>query len=354
MRKVVSFLLLASLVTMVGCGSKTTPAETGAQPPAESPKTTGTAPAGNKLPKTMKFGTASPKDHPMSKGAFKFAELAEKETKGAIKVEVFTDGTLGGDVQMINSLKAGTLQAASIASAPLASSSKSMNLFELPFLFKDEASAYKVLDGEIGKQVLADLKNLNLIGLSYMENGFRHLTTASKDIKTVADLKGLKIRTQESPIHLDTWKALGTTPTAIAFTELFTALEQKVVDGQENPYTNIKFKNMYEVQKYLINTGHVYNVNPLIIGQKFWDTLTKEEQQALQKAADEATKYQRELSQQENKAAVQFLKDKGMIVHDMTPEAHKEFVDKLKPVYDKYRAELGADLVDNLLNAAKN
>jgi tripartite ATP-independent transporter DctP family solute receptor len=296
---------------------------------------------------------ATTKERSLSKGLYKFGEIVEKETNGSIKVEVYPDGQLGGDLEVFEGLKMGSIQGSTMSTGPIASFAPRFNVLDLPFLFKDRETAYKVLDGEIGQELMKDLEGTGVIGINYWENGFRHLTNNVKEVKSVDDIKGLKIRTLENKLHIDLWKELGANPVPMAFTELFTALEQGVVDGQENPVGNVAANKMYEVQKYITKTGHVYNASPFLISEKFWKTLSSEEQEIIKKAAEEAKEYQRQLNAEEDEKLFKEIEKEGMVVTELTDEQKQAFIDKVQPIYKKYGKEFGEDLVAKLLEAGK-
>ncbi|WP_134699196.1 TRAP transporter substrate-binding protein [Ammoniphilus sp. YIM 78166] len=346
MKKLMFASILASVVALTGCG--------GGNQATEAPKKDSAAPAASSAEaKIMKLAVATNKDRSLTKGLYKFAEIVEKESGGTLKAQVFPDGQLGGDVQVFEAMKMGSIQGSTMSSGPIASFVPRFSALDLPFLFKDEATAYNILDGEIGQQLLDELPAAGIVGLNYWENGFRHLTNNIKEVKTVEDIKGLKIRTLENPLHLDMWKELGATPTPMAYTELFTALEQKVVDGQENPAGNITTAKFYEVQKYVTKTGHIYNASVFMISKSFWDTLTDAEKEIVTKAAAEAQQYQRELNQQESVEAFDFLTKEGMTVTELSDEEKKKFVEAVQPVYQKYAAQLGEEFVNKLIESNK-
>ena len=304
-------------------------------------------------PKVMKLGTVSPKERSLTRGLVKFGEVVERESKGAIKVQVFGDGVLGGDRQTIEGLQMGTITGTTASTGPLTPFVAQFGIFDLPFLFKDKATAFKIVDGPIGQELLDKLPAVGIIGLNYWENGYRHLTNSRRAVKTLEDIGGLKIRTLESKIHVDTWRALGANPTPMSFSQLYSALEQKVVDGQENPLGNIVAGKFAEVQKHLTLTGHVYNASPFMLSKKFWDTLTDQEKEIMKIAAKEAQAYQRDLNEQEDQAGEKILKDEGMTISRLNPGEQEKIVAALKPVYDKYAEELGKELVDRLMKAIK-
>ena len=334
MKKLLSGLLVVMfLVGVAGCSKAT-----------ETPKS-GT--------KVMKLGIVTNKDRSLTQGLVKFGEIVEKESGGTIKAEVFSDGVLGGDRQVIEALQMGTVQGTAVSTGVIAAFAPRMDAFDLPFLFKDKATAYKVFDGPIGQEVLADLPQANIIGLAYWENGFRHLTNNKREVKTADDIKGLKIRTLESKVHVESWKALGANPTPMSFSQLYSAMEQGVVDGQENPYGNVVMSKFNEVQKYLTNTGHVYNANVLLISKKFWDGLTDKEKEVVKKAAEEAKVYQRQLNDKEDQDSIAILKEKGMKINDLNSGEKEKMQQILQPIYKQVSASVGGELVDRLQAAAK-
>ena len=304
-------------------------------------------------PKTMKCGIVTSKDRSLSKGLVEFGKIVERESAGAFKVQVFTDGVLGGDRQTLEALQMGNVHCTSVSTGPIAAFVPAFDVFDLPCLFKDKPSAFKVVDGPIGQELLDKLPAVGLIGMNYWENGFRHVTNNKHAIKTAEDIKGLKIRTLESQLHVDTWKQLGANPTPMSFSQLYTAMEQKVVDGQENPVGNVVTNKMNEVQKYLSLTGHVYNASPFLLSKKFWDGLTDDEKAMMKKAAKEAQEIQRKLNDKEDTESIALLKTKGMEINELNPGEKDKILKSLQPVYDKYSEKLGKDLVNRLLAAAK-
>ncbi|GAB7389084.1 TRAP transporter substrate-binding protein [Bacillaceae bacterium] len=319
-----------------------------------SPAASGTKPEGQTgqkatEAKVIKLGSVNNEKHTLFEGYKKFKEIVEAKTNGAIKVEIYPNGLLGNDRTMIEGLQLGTLEMVGVSTSMLANWAPSMLAFDLPFSISDTEMADKILDGPFGEKAGKQLEKEGLVLLAYMENGFRHLTNSKREVKTVKDLEGLKIRTMQTPLVLETWKALGTNPTPMAYTELFTALEQKVVDGQENPYGNMALDKFYEVQKYLTNTSHVYNPMGLVISKKFFDQLSPDEQAVLKEAAQEAARFQRKLNREKSEEYLKILVDNGMQVTDLTPEARQEFVDKVQGVYSQFADKIGKEYYDQFM-----
>ncbi len=326
-------VLVFALVAVVGCG--------------------GGEKAGNEATDetiTIKVGHVLAPDHPYTLGLNKFAELVAAKTDDKVKVEVFHSSQLGNERDMIEGLQLGTQEMALVSTAPLSGFTSKFFVFDLPFIFEDYEGAYKVLDGKIGQDVLASLNDQGIMGLCFWENGFRHVTNSKHDVKTPADLDGLKIRLMENPIHMDTFKTMGADPTPMAFGELFTALQQKTVDGQENPVPIIWTSKFYEVQEHMSLTGHFYAAAPLLISKQFYDGLAPDIQKAIQEAANEARDYERDLLAQQNEEFIGKLKDAGTNIIEVDKSTFKEAV---KPVYEKYESEIGKDLIDAVLEAQK-
>ncbi len=282
-------------------------------------------------------------------GIAKFKELVEKETNGRIKMQLFPDGQMGNDQSMMDSLKMGTLDMMVTSSAPIANTTKTFLVFDLPFLFTSEKVADTVLDGPAGQEILDTLKGTGLIGLVFWENGFRNITNSKRAINTPEDLKGLKIRTMQNPIHLDSFKTWGANPVPMPFNEVFTALEQKVIDGQENPNTLIYDAGFYEAQKYLTITKHFYTPFVLMIGQKTWDKLSANDQKLIQKIALETRDYERKVNRENNAKYLDLMKKKGIAINEVSLQDLEKFKASAKDIYAKFSNDIGKERLDRVL-----
>ena len=238
--------------------------------------------------KTIKFATQNPKGHPIVMGLEKFKDLVETRSGGKIKVNLFPGGALGSDQANVAALQGGTLEMVSMNSGILANQVKEFAVFDFPFMFGGEAEADAVLDGAFGKKMHAMLNDKGLLGLAYFELGFRQITNSKRAITKVEDLEGLKLRVIPNPINVDWVKALGANPTPLPFPEVYSALEQKAIDGQENPQTVIAANKFYEVQKHIVISNHQYNPQSILMSKKFYDGLTPDQQKLLQQAATQA------------------------------------------------------------------
>jgi tripartite ATP-independent transporter DctP family solute receptor len=295
--------------------------------------------------RSIKFAFQNQKGHPQAEGAQKFADLVAQKSGNKMQVKLFPGGTLGGDLQTVSALQGGTIEMTVLNAGILSSQVKAFEVFDFPFLFGTPQEADAVVDGPFGKGLFDKLGEKNLIGLGYWELGFRNLTNSKRPITKMEDIAGLKIRVIQSPIYIDMFNALGAAATPMPFPELYTALEQKAVDGQENPFTLIRTSKFYEVQKHLAVTRHVYNPQAVLIGKKLWDQLSAAEKKIVQDSAKEATQYQRELSRKQSDEALADLKKAGMQVTELSPAELQRIREKVKPVIEKHTAAVGADVV---------
>jgi tripartite ATP-independent transporter DctP family solute receptor len=280
--------------------------------------------------------------------AVKFKGLVEQRTHGQVKIEIYPNGSLGDERTVIEGMQYGTVGMGVCTTGPVANFLPEISVFEMPFLFSSPRQAYKVLDGPVGKKVLAKLDGLNLKGLAFAERGFRDLTNSKRPVLKPEDIKGLKIRVMENPLYIDTFKTLGANATPMAWPETLTALQQGVVDGQENPINAIYAFKLYETQKYLSMTNHTYAPAIFIMNKKIFASLDKKAQGIVVKAAQEAAVYERKWNAGQMGKQMQVLKEKGMQI--AKPDL-KPFQAAMKPVYDKYGPKFGSLLKE--IQAAK-
>lgn len=284
--------------------------------------------------------------HPMNTTLIEMSKQLEQKTGGRVKFDVFPEASIGGEREMIEGARIGTVDIVLATSAVTGNFAPKMKLFDLPFLFKDREHAIKVLDGPIGQQLLDSMTDKGLVGLAFWENGFRNLTNSKRPVNKPEDLKGLKIRTMENPIHMDAWKALGADPTPMSFAEVFTALQQGTVDGQENPLAIISTSRLYEVQKHLAMTKHNYSPMVLMVSKKVWDTFPDDIKAAFKELARSNAQVERNLLKQAEEKYMEDMKKAGM---NITFPDTAPFQEKVKPIYDKYSGEIGADIIKQVL-----
>ena len=303
--------------------------------------------------KTIKFANQNSAGHPIAQGMEKFKELVESKSGGKIKVNLFLGGALGSDQANVSALQGGTLEMVSMNSGILASQVKDFSVFDFPFMFADGKEADAVVDGPFGKKMHAKLLDKGIVGLGYYELGFRHMTNGRRPITKVADIEGLKLRVIPNPINVDWVKALGANPTPLPFPELYAALEQKAVDGQENPVATINSAKFYEVQKYLTLTSHQYNPQSVMISKKFWDGLSAAERKIVEEAVAESAKFQRQQSRAQVASITDNLKKNGMQVAELPAAEMVLLRDKMKPVIAKHGESIAATVSELQAELAK-
>ena len=299
--------------------------------------------------RTIKFVNQNAKGHPIVMGMEKFGEIVEARSAGRFKVNIFPGGALGSDQANLSALQGGTLEMASMNSGIFASLVKDFAIYDFPFLFANAKEADAVVDGPFGKGLHDKLQDKGLVGLAYYELGFRNITNGKRPINKVEDIAGLKLRVIPNPINIDWVSALGANPTPLPFPELYGALEQKAVDGQENPLATIQGAKLFEVQKHLAITNHQYNPQSVVVSKKFWDSLSADDKKLLQDAAAESARYQREQSRSAQASTLESLKKGGMQVTELPPAEVAKLREKMKPVLAKHTASVGEATVSAMM-----
>jgi C4-dicarboxylate-binding protein DctP len=304
-------------------------------------------PASAQQPIIIKFSHVVASDTPKGKGADKFKELAEKYTDGKVKVEVYTNSTLYKDKEELEALQLGAVQmlAPSLAKfGPIGI--KEFEVFDLPFILPNKEALRRVTDGPLGKRLLTLLEPKGMIGLAYWDNGFKDMS-ANKPLHMPADFKGLKIRIQSSKVLEAEIRALGAIPQVMAFSEVYQALQTGVVDGAENPPSNIYTQKMHEVQKYIMLSEHGYVGYAVIVNKKFWEGLPADIRSQLEKAMTEATAYTNSIAQKENDDAMETMKKSGLTqIVPLTAEEKQAWRTALLPVYQEMAARVGQGTID--------
>ena len=298
-------------------------------------------------PIVIKFSHVVAKDTPKGKAADKFRELAEAATKGRVKVEVYPNSTLYKDKEELEALQLGAVQmlAPSLAKfGPLGV--KEFELFDLPYIFNDKQSLNRVTNGPIGRDLLKKLEAKGILGLAYWDNGFK-MMSSNRPMHVPADMKGLKMRIQASKVLDEEMRALGANPQVMAFSEVYQALQTGVVDGTENPPSNLYTQKMHEVQKHLTATNHGYIGYAVIVNKKFWDKLPADIRAQLEGAMKEATVYADKIAQEENDKALEAVRKSGKTTIYVPTDAEKaEWRKALLPVQKTMEGRIGKDLID--------
>jgi TRAP-type transport system periplasmic protein len=296
----------------------------------------------------IRAATVLVEDSPTAKSLYMFKDIVESQTWGEVTVEVFANGKLGSERENIEACQLNNLQVATPSVGVMANFSKPMRVLNIPFVLTDRTVAHKILvEHPFHQKLLDQLQEVGLVGLGFTDYGMRNLTSKK-------EVKGLKVRTMKVPDHLALWEDLGTNPTTIAFTELYGALQQGVVDAQENPWETIFLSKFYEVQNYVAVTGHIYDVQPMIMSRKFYDRLPKEYQEIVHKASDIAIEYMWYLTAKQNDMFKEKCIEKGMKVNYFSKEDIAKSQELTKPVVDEIRKVAGDALVDEYLNVVKS
>jgi len=289
---------------------------------------------------TLKFSNVTSQSG--KDAGIKFKEIAEKESNGTLKIELYPDNQLGDDRSVVEGTIFGDIDIVVSSTSPLATMFPDFYMFDAPFLFLGTEQAYKGLDGEIGQKVLDDMAANSLKGLGWWENGFRNLTNSKVAAKLPDDIKSMKIRTMENEVHLAAWKAFGANPTPMAFTEVFTALQQGTIDGEENPLGIIDGNKFQEVQKYLSLTQHVYTPYILCMNDAKFKSLTEQQKAAILKASAETVTYQRARSQELEGEILKKVAKEGMEVIELSAEDKEKWREKVSEakIYDLVKSKM--------------
>ncbi|ATH81964.1 TRAP transporter substrate-binding protein [Pseudomonas sp. KHPS1] len=296
----------------------------------------------------IRFGYGLNENSNQGRAAKLFAEEVAKASDGKLKVRTFGAASLGSDDQMQSALIGGAQEMMVGSTATLVGITKEMAVWDTPFLFSSAEQADAVLDGPVGRQVMDKLEEKGLVGLVYWENGFRNLTNNTRPITRLEDFSGVKLRVMPNPVFLDTFKLMGANAVPLPFSELFTALETKAVDGQENPFNTILSSKFYEVQKYLTVTNHVYSPWIVTVSKRWWDGLSQTEQNILMEAAKKARDFERQDTREEAARALAELKDKGMQINEVDPAEVQRMREQAAPAIQKVVDTVGQQLFDQV------
>ena len=305
----------------------------------------GLAVAANAADFVFKLGHIADPENPYAKGAEKFAQLVKEKTGGKVEIQVFPSSQLGNQRDLVEGTQFGTIDFTMTSTAVLGNFLPEAAVFDLPFIFRDVQHAYKALD-TVGMEIAQKLQGMKL--LAYYANGVRHMTNSKRPIRKPEDMKGLKIRVMEQPIYIEMIKALGGNPTPMAFGELFTALQQGVVDGQENPAAHIYTARFFEVQKYISLTAHTYSAEPMLVSLAAWNKLPKDLQEKVQAAANESKDWQRDLCRQLEEGYWTKILESGKseINRDVDKQA---FADATRGVWAMFEKKVGKENIEKIV-----
>jgi tripartite ATP-independent transporter DctP family solute receptor len=301
-------------------------------------------------PVKLTLGHGAAPDNPRHVAAIKFAEVAKAKSGGRLEVQVAPSAQLGDDAAMVTALRTGAIDLSANSQGAIANAVPEYAAYGMPFLFGSAAQAFKVLDGPLGKELSDKSAEKGMVVLGYWDNGIRHMTNSKRAISKVEDMKGLKMRTPPDAVLVDIMQSLGAEAQQIKFAELYVALQQGVVDGQENPLMNIHASKLYEVQKHLALTSHMFQMTPFVMSKRTWDRLSEADRKAVTEAAAEATALQRKLSQESDDKLLADLKAKGVQVTTVEPSS---FVKATGPVTEKWLAGPIGPYVKKVVAAAR-
>jgi TRAP-type transport system periplasmic protein len=301
--------------------------------------------------RTIRVSNGVNEDHPVGNGLKAMNQCVQDKSGGKMKLQGFWGGALGGDLQATQALRSGTQEMVITSSSPLVGILPDLGVFDLPFLFANAKEADAVLDGEFGKYIADKLPAVGVVNLAYWENGFRNLTNSRKPVQKVEDFSGIKVRVMQNNIFLDTFKTMGANAVPMAFGEVFTALETKAIDGQENPFVTIDTSKFSEVQKYLSVTNHAYTPFLVLYSKQLWDKLSAEEQKALQECAIVGRDVQRKVSRELAEKSLANIKKAGMEINELAPAEQARLRESVKPVYERHAPTIGQETVDKMMQA---
>lgn len=294
----------------------------------------------------IKVGHGAAETFHMHRALLKFEELVEAGSDGEIDVQIFPSSQMGPDREMIEGVQFGVLEMAVPPSSFFSGWDPAFAVIELPYMYASKDIAWKVLNGPAGDDMLTRVQDQGLVGLGWLELGVRNVTNSTRPIATPEDLKGIKLRTMKVPAHVATFETLGANPTPMNFGEVYSALQQGVIDGQENPLAIITSQRFFEVQKYLSTTAHVFAVYMPVISKPFFDSLPEGQQQLIRDAMVRARAYQAELIAAEEAEQLEEIRSAGVEVLELTAEQRKAFADQTESVRLQYRDKVGAEAYD--------
>ncbi|MDX6751082.1 TRAP transporter substrate-binding protein [Geminicoccaceae bacterium 1502E] len=307
----------------------------------------------NEIPEmTLKFGHPYNEQHPLARGADMFARLIGERTDGRITINVFPNSTIGSSRDLVESMQIGVVDLALVPTTNVASFYQPLDIFYLPFIFRDREHAYAVADGPVGQKLYGDMaQKIGIRTLAMYESGFRTITTRDTKVETPDDMRGIKFRVVNNPLNVATFKALGANPTPMALSEVFTGLQQGTVDGQDNPVGNVKAFGFDKVQDYITLSNHQWAGIMFLAADGMWQRLPENVRTLFAETALETQAWEREeLNRKEAEYLAQMEAD-GMTVTRLTPEQSKLFQEAMSEVWKEYRGKLGDELVQSVIDA---
>lgn len=296
-------------------------------------------------PIIVKFSHDLQQGTPQDIGAAEFKRIVEEQTDGRYEIQIFPSGQLGTDIESAEMMQTNTIQAGLVPTAKLSGFSPTVQLIDLPFLFPTREITYEVLDSEIIDEMFAPLEDSNLIGTAVWESGFKQMT-ANKEIRKPQDFEGLKVRVMESPLLIEQYSTLGANPVPIDFAEVYNALQQNVVDAQENPLVSITKMRFYEVQSHMMLSNHGYLGYAFLFSKGFWESMSEEDQAIFKAASREAATLEREETVSQEEGFLEEIRESGTTIVEWTPEEMEAFSEAMKPVHAHFAESIGEELLE--------
>lgn len=333
-------LIIFSMLFLIGCSSKS---ETSSDEITQSSKEQSSQ---SSQPLSLNVTHVVPEDHASNLALLEFKDSIETRTDGRIEINIFPNGQLyGSDREAVEAVQLNNIEITMVATPTLASFKSEFMVMDLPFIFETREAAHKAMDGELGEQLNALLPEINLVSMGYGENGFRHLVNNIHPIEKPEDLQGLKMRVMENKLYQDTLNLLGANASPLAFGELYSALQQGIFDGMDNPISLIHTMKFYEVQKYLTLSGHVYAPVITVINKSAYDSIPSDLKDIFDEEAKNLHQRQREITFNQDTKKLQDIINEGMEVNELSAEQKAAFVKQLEPIYEQYAEVIGEDLI---------
>ena len=301
--------------------------------------------------RTITVSNGVAETHPVGNGVQAMQACFDERTDGKWTLNAHWSGSLGNDLDATQALRSGTQEMVITSTSPLVGIEPALGVFDLPFLFADEAEADAILDGEFGQMISDKMEESGVVNLAYWENGFRNLTNSVRPVTKLEDLEGMRVRVMQNDIFLDTFGDLGTNAMPMAFGEVFTALETGTIDAQENPYVTIDTSQFFEVQDYLTETRHAYTPFMVLFSKPIFDTFSEEEQQILRDCAMEGQAVQRQVSRELSEQSLARVQEEGMEFNQLDPAEMERIREAVAGVYEKHAQKIGPDVVEAMQSA---
>jgi tripartite ATP-independent transporter DctP family solute receptor len=352
-------IMILSLVLVGGCGktekteapaAKTDAAEKDAEPAETEAEEKAVEPAADAT--VVKFAHDHTVTSPLHIASLEFKKLIEEKSNGRYVIDIYPTQQLGSSREMIEGMQMNTIEITFLPTAKFGGFDQRLNIADMPFLFPNEDIFFEIMDGEVGQEAMSGLTDIGIKGLSYIAEGYKSITNNVRPLKTPDDLKGLKMRTMETPLIMDMFSAWGANPVPIDFSEVYNSLQQGVADGQENPYLSTHDMKFYEVQKYMTISDHAYLSYFISCSNQWWESLSKEDQDMFMDVCREVSAFTRVKMAEANDGYYKVFEESGVEIYHLTDEEKALFREAVQPVYEQYKSVIGEDLLNRAIEQA--